>query len=65
MDDLGIAATASALSRGATTEAVQTAVLKKALDIGAEHALALVEAAAEVGQAANPPHLGNSVDVFA
>lgn len=61
MDDYGIAATATALSQAKTAEAIQTTVLKKAMDIEAEGAMALVQAA----QTVNPPNLGNNVDVFA
>ena len=44
--------------------ALQVAVLKKALDIQAQGALQLIEAASQVIPS-NPPHLGNSVDTVA
>lgn len=60
MDVSSIAATATAMSQGATTDAIQVAVLKKAMDIEAQGAMQLVQAIAN-----NPPHLGNTVDTFA
>lgn len=65
MDDFGITATATALSQAKTAEAVQTAVLKKAMEIGAEGAMALIQAATQTAQAVNPPNLGNNIDLFA
>jgi hypothetical protein len=43
---------------------VQLAVLKKAMDIQAQGAMQLIQAAAQVIPN-NPPNLGNQVDVFA
>ena len=43
---------------------MQLAVLKKAIDIEAQGAMQLVQAAVQATPT-NPPNLGNSVDVFA
>lgn len=64
MDAVSIASLATDLSQARTAQSVQLAVLKKAIDIQAQGALQLVQAAAEVIPS-NPPHLGNSVDTFA
>ena len=64
MDVTSIAAMATQLSQTKTANDVQTAVFKKALDINAQGALQLIEAASQAGRA-NPPHLGNQVDTFA
>lgn len=65
MNIAGIGALSTALSQTETADKIQVAVLKKAMDIQAESALALVEVAAQSGRTVNPPHLGNSVDTFA
>lgn len=65
MDTLSIAALATDLSQAKTAQAVQLTVLKKAMDIEAQGAMQLVQAAAQATQANNPPHLGNRVDTFA
>lgn len=65
MDTLAIASLATEMSQARLANAVQLSVFKKALDIGAEGALQLVQAAAQATQAVNPPHLGNRVDTFA
>jgi hypothetical protein len=64
MDTISIAALATDLSQARTEQAVQLAVLKKAMDVQAQGAMLLVEAAAQVIPN-NPPHLGNSIDTFA
>jgi hypothetical protein len=64
MDITGIAAAASSLAQTNTTNAVQMAVLKKALDIESQSAMQLIEAAAQVVYN-NPPNLGNNIDVLA
>ena len=64
MDVTSIAALATQLSQTKTANDVQTAVFKKALDINAQGALQLIDAASQAGRA-NPPHLGNQVDTFA
>ncbi|HPU80161.1 YjfB family protein, partial [Accumulibacter sp.] len=48
MDVSGIASVATEMSQARTVDAVQIAVLKKALDIQAQGAMQLVEAAAQV-----------------
>lgn len=60
MDVSAIAATATAIAQGTTADAVQVAVLKKAMEVEAQGALQLVQAITS-----NPPHLGNRVDTFA
>ena len=64
MDVTSIAAMATQLSQTKTANDVQTAVFKKALDINAQGALQLIDAASQAGRA-NPPHLGNKIDTFA
>ena len=64
MDVSAIASMATEMSQARTTEALQVAVLKKALDIQAQGALQLIEAASLVIPS-NPPHLGNAVDTVA
>ncbi|MBN8449383.1 MAG: YjfB family protein [Candidatus Accumulibacter sp.] len=64
MDVSAIASMATEMSQARTTEALQVAVLKKALDIQAQGALQLIEAASQVIPS-NPPHLGNAVDTVA
>ena len=64
MDALSIAALASDMSQARTEQAVQISVLKKVLDVQAQGAMQLVQAAAQVVPH-NPPNLGNKVDTFA
>lgn len=64
MDTISIAALASDISQARVEGAVQLAVLKKAMDIEAQGAMQLVEAAVQA-MPNNPPHLGNAVDAFA
>lgn len=61
MDVTNIAAEASQMTAARQGDAVQMAVLKKALDVQAQGAMALINALPAV----NPPHLGNRVDVRA
>lgn len=65
MDTLAIASLATDMSQAKTANAVQLAVLKKAMNIESQGALQLVQAATQATQYANPPHLGNSIDTFA
>ncbi|MBU0752789.1 MAG: YjfB family protein [Gammaproteobacteria bacterium] len=66
MDVTTLASIATAMSQEKTATAVQTAVLKKALDVQAQGALQLLQAATQSMQATNnPPHLGNNVNIFA
>ena len=64
MDVVSIAALATDLSQARTEQSVQLAVLKKAMDVEAQGAMLLIEAAAQIIPN-NPPHLGNSIDTFA
>lgn len=59
MDMNGLSSLSSALSQAQTGDAVGIAVLKKAMDIQAQSAMQLIQAA----QTSNPAHLGQSVDV--
>lgn len=63
MDVSAVGSLSSALSQVPTGDAVGTLVLKKAMDIQAQHALQLLQAVPQ--QANNPPNLGNSIDVKA
>ena len=66
MDTTAIAALATDMAQVRTADAVSVSVLKKALNLEAQGAAQLVQAAAQSMQAfINPPHLGNSVDTFA
>lgn len=53
----------STLTPTQLSEAVSTAVLRKAIDIQAQGALQLLQALPPV--ASNPPNLGNNIDVRA
>ncbi|HTY02720.1 MAG TPA: YjfB family protein [Rhodocyclaceae bacterium] len=64
MDVSAIAAAASDMAQTQTADAVQIAVLKKALDIESQNAMQLIQAASQVIYN-NPPNLGNQVDTFA
>ena len=64
MDTSSIAALATDMSQARTANAVQIAVMKKAMDIEAQGAMQLIAAAAQVVPS-NPPNLGNTVDTFA
>jgi spore coat protein CotF len=63
MDVSNIASAATAMSNAQTSNAVQMAVLKKAMDIGKNSAEQLIEALPQAG--ANPPNLGNHIDTYA
>lgn len=64
MDVSTIASAATEMAQANTAQAVQLAVLKKAMDVEAQGAMQLVQAAAQVIPR-NPPNLGNQVDTFA
>lgn len=64
MDTTSIAAVATAMSQAKTENAVQIAVLKKSMDVQAQGALQLIQAATQA-MPSNPPHLGNRVDTLA
>lgn len=65
MDTSAIASLATEMSQVRTADAVQIAVLKKAMGIGASGALQLLQALPTPTPVSNPPHLGNSVDTLA
>ena len=62
MEVSGIAAAATEVSQAKLADAVQIAVLKKAMDIEAASALQLIQAATQ-SISNNPPNLGNQVDI--
>jgi hypothetical protein len=64
MDVGAIASSASGLTQAQTADAVQIAVQKKAMDIEQQSADQLIQSVAQ-SMPSNPPHLGNSVNVFA
>lgn len=64
MDVSAIAQLASDMAQTRLQAAVQTTVLRKALDIEAQNALALLRALPPV-PSNNPPNLGQNVDVKA
>jgi hypothetical protein len=64
MDVSAVAFAATQMSQAGTANAVQLAVLRKALDIQAQAALQLIDAASQVTRS-NPPNLGNQIDTFA
>jgi Putative motility protein len=59
MDVSAIASLATQMSQAQTADAVQVAVLKKAMDVQEQSALQLLQAIPN-----NPPNLGNNVDQF-
>jgi len=64
MDVAGIAAVATEMAQARTGNAVQLAVLKKAMDVEAQGALQLIQAASQV-ITTSPPNLGTRIDTFA
>lgn len=64
MDTSAVASAAADLSRRQTGDAVSTLVLKKALDLQAQNAAALLQTLPQENYS-NPPHLGNGIDAFA
>jgi hypothetical protein len=64
MDVNSIASASTELSQVRTTDAVDIAVLRKALDIQEQSAMQLIQALPQPA-ASNPPNLGNSVNTFA
>ena len=65
MDVSNIAALATEMSQTKLASEVHFAVLKKAMDLQAQGAAQLVQAAVAAMQASNPPHLGNRIDTIA
>ena len=59
MDITSIASLGSELSAARDGQAIQTTVLKKALDSQAQGVMALIDALPPV----NPPHLGQNIDI--
>ena len=64
MDISAVALAATEMNQSGTANAVQLAVLKKAMDIQAQAALELIQAVSPA-KTSNPPNLGNQVDTFA
>jgi hypothetical protein len=64
MDVTAIAATATQMSQARTANDVQLTVFRKALDLQAQGAAQLIDAAAQATPAI-PPNLGNRIDTFA
>ncbi len=66
MDVNGISSAATALSAANTQREVSTAVLKKAIDLGAEGAISLIEAIPDNASSQNlPSNLGRNVNTTA
>lgn len=63
MDVASISGQTSAMTQAQLSEAVSTAVLRKAIDIQVQGALQLLQALPQVAN--NPPNLGNTIDVRA
>lgn len=61
MDSNSIIELATSMQQTRLANDVQLSVLKKAIDVQSQGAMQLLEAAVQV--TANPPHLGNQVDV--
>jgi hypothetical protein len=64
MDTSAIAALATNMHQARTTEDVQLAVLKKALDSNARSGIQLIQAASQSAPR-YPPHLGSLIDTIA
>ncbi|MES2104601.1 MAG: YjfB family protein [Pseudomonadota bacterium] len=66
MDVTGIASLATTMADVGTSQAVSIAVLKKALDVSAESATALIEAIPDNPSISNlPSHLGRNINTTA
>ncbi len=66
MDVTNIASIATSLSNAKTSQDVSTAVLKKAMDISAQGALALIQAIPSNPSSQNlPSHLGQNINTTA
>jgi len=63
MDMLSVGSLTSALIQATTGDAVNTLVLRKAMDIQAQTALQLLQAVPQLPS--NPPNLGNTIDIKA
>ena len=64
MDVNNIANLVTTMANQSTRDAINIAVLKKALEIQASSAAALIDALQQPA-AVNPPHLGNTIDTSA
>ncbi|HYD97332.1 MAG TPA: YjfB family protein [Noviherbaspirillum sp.] len=60
-----IANLATTIATTATNQAVGVAVLKKAMDVQASSAAAMLEALPPATGVNNPPHLGQNIDITA
>jgi len=66
MDVTGIANVATVMADVGTNQAIGIAVLKKAIDLNAAGALALIEALPDNSSAQNlPAHLGKNINTIA
>lgn len=65
MDVKNIAQLATTMATTATNQAIGIAVLKKAIDVQASSASALLEALPPVAAANLPPHLGQNINTKA
>ncbi|WP_334106551.1 YjfB family protein [Methylobacillus sp.] len=65
MDVTGIASVATDLAATRLQQEVSTTVLKKAMDISASNAMALIEAVPSASVANLPAHLGQNVNTTA
>lgn len=65
MDVKNIAQLATTMATTATNQAIGIAVLKKAMDVQASSASALLEALPPVTAANLPPHLGQNINTKA
>lgn len=65
MDVSAIAGLATEMSQAKLATEVHYAVLRKAMDLQAQGAAQLVQAAVSAMKATNPPNLGNRLDTFA
>ena len=63
MDTTTLTALATEMATTRTQQAAQIAVLKKAMELQGQGAIQLLQAAVQTYN--NPPHLGNSIDLFA
>ncbi|MEC4721818.1 YjfB family protein [Noviherbaspirillum sp. CPCC 100848] len=65
MEVTDIARLATTMASTATSQAVNVAVMKKAMDIQASSAAALLQALPPVSSANLPPHLGQNINTTA
>jgi hypothetical protein len=65
MDGSGAVATISSSTQAGLQYAVQISVLRKVLDAEAQSGRQIVQAIQQALPAANPPHLGQTVDTAA